>query len=391
MLKYVRFLLIYLLLACAVAGNLAGGPWMWTGVLVLALLAFVGDEVLARDSSNPIYRYPAVLDGMLYLSLPLVVLMYVGLLWNSVDPLTLPTWAADWKARLGMDHTPQARMVDLLGGLLSTGFLVGIAATNISHELMHRRSAVVVFFSKVLLTFSFDLPLVISHLYGHHIEVGTRQDHTTARRNESSYAFVWRSTVAGNLNAYRIESTRLRELGKSPLSIRNRFLRGHFASALMLVLAGVMAGWQGGLLFLVCALLSKSILELINYIQHYGLIRVPGTPIRLRHSWNSDAVISSSLLFNTTRHSHHHAEPQRPYWALYSFDDAPALPKGYLTSLCMALIPPLWKRHMALPLANWDAQYATDEEQELARAIARRDDKQANPRRTAESSTLEQR
>lgn len=389
MLRYARFLLAYPLLMAAAAGNLAGGPWMWTGVALLAVMAFLGDEVLPRDSSNPIYRHPAILDGMLYATLPLIVLMHLGLLLNGVDPAALPGWTAAWKDRLGMPPAPAAA-IDLLGGVLSTGFLVGIAATNVAHELMHRRGRTAVFFSRVLLTFSFDLPLVISHLYGHHVEVGIRVDHTTARRGESSYGFVWRSTMDGNRNAWRIERRRLSDMGAAPLSWRNRFVRGHMASAAVALAAGAVAGWQGVLLFLVCAAVSKSILELINYIQHYGLVRQPGTPIELRHSWNSDAVISSCLLFNTTRHSHHHADPQRPYWALQSFDEAPALPRGYLTSLCIALVPPWWKRHMVRPLADWDAHHATLEERELAQPAGPRG-RSPIRRAAAEPSRMEHR
>ena len=344
MLKYCRFLLLYPLLACAALGNWVGGVWMWTGVVLLAVLALIGDDVLPRDSSTPLYQHTALLDVMLYFSLPLIGVMYLGLLTSSFEQTGVFNW---------------------IGGVLSTGFLVGIAATNIAHELMHRRSPLSELYSKVLLTFSFDLPLVISHLYGHHVTVGLPQDHATARRNESSYAFIWRSTMKGNLNAFHTEAKRLRAQGVAVWSWRNRFIRGHLLSVCMTALAGLLAGWQGVLLFLVCAVLSKSILELINYIQHYGLVRVEGAPIDLRHSWNSDAVISASLLFNLTRHSHHHADPQCPYWALKSFEKAPNLPRGYLTSICLALIPPVWKKHMARPLANWDANHATQAERDL--------------------------
>jgi Fatty acid desaturase len=240
---------------------------------------------------------------------------------------------------------------------LSVTLMTGIAATNVAHELMHRRNKAKVALSRVLLLFSFDLPLVLSHLYGHHVLVGTVKDHTTARRGESLYAFIWRSTVSGNLNAWRIESARFRSHGQSIWNWRNKVLHAFAGYALVSLIAGFVGGIRGAALFCLCAVVTKAILESINYIQHYGLTRPEGAKIAAHHSWNSDHAVSSWLLFNGTRHSHHHAEPEAPFWTLHSISHAPTLPFGYLISILVALVPPLWFRVMKAPLQQWDQQY----------------------------------
>ncbi len=381
--KHLRFLLLpYGVLLASTAGVIVGGAWMWSGFATLAVLAVGGDELLPSDPGNPEYAHPLLLQTMLFGTLPLIVLLNVALIWQSIDAGSLPAGAAWLQRQAGWAPRAPAAPVHIAGGVLSTAFMVGIAATNVAHELMHWRSRAAVFFSKVLLVFSFDVPLVISHVYGHHVEVGTSRDHTTARRGESSYAYIWRSTVDGNVNAWRIERQRLRAEGRFALDWRNRFLRGHAGALLASIAAGLLGGWGGAALFLLCAVLAKCILELINYIQHYGIVRERDTPIGIRHAWNSDRVISTWLLFNVTRHSHHHFEPNLPFWQLRSLSDAPSLPRGYLTSIFIALIPPWWHSHMTAALLRWDRGFATPRE----RDIARRDNRASGVRGLAASA-----
>jgi alkane 1-monooxygenase len=159
-------------------------------------------------------------------------------------------------------------------------------------------------------------------------------------------------------------------------SWRNRFLTGHSMSIVLTVVAYHMSGWRGVGVFLVTALLSKSVLELINYIQHYGLVRVEGTPIAMHHCWNSNKRVSTYLLCNATRHSSHHIDPYQPFWLLRPMPEAPTLPLGYFTSIFVALVPPVWHRMMAVRLLKWDHEFATPEE----RAIAQRHNERSGVR-----------
>ena len=95
---------------------------------------------------------------------------------------------------------------------------------------------------------------------------------------------------------------------------------------------------SGVLFFLTCALIAKSFLEAINYVEHYGLVRQKGQPITMRHSWNSNHLMSSIYLYNVTRHSSHHEKTNLKYWELRAYDGAPTLPYGYLTMLFLKQI-----------------------------------------------------
>ena len=103
---------------------------------------------------------------------------------------------------------------------------------------------------------------------------------------------------------------------------------------------------RAALLFAVQAAVAIALLEIINYIEHYGLRRerIGGRyePVREEHSWNADWVVSNWILFNLQLHPDHHVHMQRPYEALQSVPTAPQLPAGYPAMVLLALVPPLW-------------------------------------------------
>jgi alkane 1-monooxygenase len=118
-----------------------------------------------------------------------------------------------------------------------------------------------------------------------------------------------------------------------------------------------MAGfaWAGGprslAFFLAQGVIAAATLEVINYVEHYGLERrliAPGRYERVthRHSWNAPQRYTNWLLFNLQRHSDHHAVARRRYQVLRHHDDSPQLPAGYATMFVLALVPPLWRRVM---------------------------------------------
>ncbi len=60
-----------------------------------------------------------------------------------------------------------------------------------------------------------------------------------------------------------------------------------------------------------------TLLEIINYVEHYGLHRRKGEDGRYErtnhtHSWNSNFVFTNLVLFHLQRHSDHHAFAKRP-------------------------------------------------------------------------------
>jgi alkane 1-monooxygenase len=132
------------------------------------------------------------------------------------------------------------------------------------------------------------------------------------------------------------------------------------------------AGWRGLAGFAAAALAGRSVLEAVNYFEHYGLVRDPATPVKPRHSWNSNRRVSNTMLFNLARHSHHHADGNAPFWRLRALPEAPLLPFGYVTSMLLVyLAPGYYRRRMTPLLLQWDRRHASARERELAAAANR--------------------
>ena len=143
---------------------------------------------------------------------------------------------------------------------------------------------------------------------------------------------------------------------------------GYARSIVITTLSFLVGGLTGMFVYLLCAFIAKALLEVINYSEHYGLVRVEGKPVLPHHSWNSNSIMSSIYLYNVTRHSSHHERSNLRYWELSSYQDAPMMPQGYLTMLYMALfLPYFFHRMMARKLLDWDERFATNEERALAR------------------------
>src|SRR5262249_17664548 len=207
------------------------------------------------------------------------------------------------------------------GLLLPVGFVTGAQGITFAAELGHARSRVDQLLAKVLLTAVCYGHFFIEHNRGHHVRVATPEDPASARFGESFYAF-WPRTVGGSLrSAWGLERARLARMGRSPWTLRNDILG---AWAMTVVLFAALAVIFGAVvlpyLFLQ-AVIGFSLLEVVNYLEHYGLLRQrreDGRYERTRpeHSWNSNNVASNVLLYHLQRHSDHHANPIRRYQAL---------------------------------------------------------------------------
>ncbi len=239
---------------------------------------------------------------------------------------------------------------DAIGLTMTVGVVSGIAI-NTAHELGHKRASVERWLSKVALAQSAYGHFFIEHNRGHHVRVATPEDPASARLGESFYAFLPR-TVAGSLrSSWELERTRLGRMGRSPWTPRNDILG---AWAMTVVLFAVLAAVFGAVVLpylVVQAILGFSLLEVVNYLEHYGLLRgrrEDGRYERTRpeHSWNSNNVASNVLLYHLQRHSDHHANPIRRYQALRHMEDAPQLPTGYAGMILLATVPPLWRSVM---------------------------------------------
>jgi alkane 1-monooxygenase len=183
------------------------------------------------------------------------------------------------------------------------------------------------------------------------VRVATPEDPASSRLGESFYRFLPRTVLGSLRSAWELERTRLTRLESSMWTPRNDILS---AWAMTVVLFGVLTAVFGVVVlpFLVIqAIVGFSLLEVVNYLEHYGLLRERREDGRYErtqpeHSWNSNSVASNVLLYHLQRHSDHHANPVRRYQALRHVKDAPQLPTGYAGMILTALFPPIWRRIM---------------------------------------------
>jgi alkane 1-monooxygenase len=240
--------------------------------------------------------------------------------------------------------------VDSVGLALTVAMVSGIAI-NTAHELGHKRASIERWLSRVALAQSGYGHFFIEHNRGHHVRVATPEDPASARLGESFYAFLPRTVLGSLRSAWELERVRLRRLGRSAWSPRNDIL-GAWAMTAVLY-AALVAGFGLVVLpyLLIQAVLGFSLLEVVNYLEHYGLLRQKADDgryerTRPEHSWNSNSAASNVLLYHLQRHSDHHANPIRRYQALRHVDEAPQLPTGYAGMIVLAVLPPIWRRVM---------------------------------------------
>lgn len=330
------YLAAYLVPVTAALGLWLGGAWSWLTVVFVYGLVPLADGLLGVDPRNAEDAALQRAGRSRLASLPLVLALPVqvglfallGIVWQG---------EAGWLERVGW-----------VGSVAIAGGGIGIV---IGHELVHRRDRALYWLGKLLLGMVLYMHFAVEHVRGHHPCVGTDEDPASARQGRSVYAFLPASIVGQFRSAWALEAERLARAGQGPWTLRNEVLTGLLLQAVWLGAAALLFGAAVAAVFAVVALLSVSLLEVVNYIEHYGLRRGRDAagrlePVRAQHSWNSDHVVSRGLLFELPRHTDHHMNGSRPYQTLRSVAGAPQLPAGYPTMVLLALLPPLWFRVM---------------------------------------------
>lgn len=246
---------------------------------------------------------------------------------------------------------PGLSLYDQLARALSMGILCGGFGINVGHELGHRVKKGEQLLAKIALMTSLYVHFFIEHNKGHHKNVATYADPSSARFGESVYRFWPRTIVYSYLGAWKIACKETRAKGGNCLSLKNEMVRFQLLQVALLVFITLVYGPMVLLLFLLSAIVGMLLLETVNYIEHYGLTRketAPGQYERTlpRHSWNSNHVVGRLMLFELSRHSDHHYLASRKYQVLRHFDEAPQMPTGYPGMMLLSLLPPLWFRVM---------------------------------------------
>ena len=313
------------------------GLFWWIGPIVVYGLIPSLDLVIGDDASNAPEEALAWLEQDRY--------------YRWVTYLFLPIQFAAWFTGFWLiTRHGGLGVVDSLGVAVTLAMLNGIAI-NTAHELGHKKEHLERWFARIALAPCGYGHFFIEHNRGHHVRVSTPEDPASSRLGESFWRF-WPRTVAGSVrNGWRLERTRLRRMEKSVWSLRNDVLNAWAMSVALWAVTFVLFGLGVWPYLLLQAVLAFSLLEAVNYLEHYGLRRATLPNGRFervspRHSWNSNHLTTNLFLYHLQRHSDHHANPTRRYQSLRHFDESPQLPAGYAAMVLLAYFPPLWRRVM---------------------------------------------
>lgn len=334
-LSFIKYLLPFSLYALAYYSFMRQGIYCWLPVLYAFIVIPSLELILPVNNSNMdkarehLAQHNPVYDIILYL---IVIFQYYAL-WIFIKGIT--------KSDLSVS--------DITGRVLSMGLLCGTFGINVGHELGHRKRSAERMLARLLLLSGLYMHFYIEHNKGHHKNVATPDDPSSARRGQSIYSF-WPQTIVGtHKKAWQIaikEARKERRLW--PLIFNEMFLYQFIQLAFlfwMLVIFGKIATG----FFILAAIIGILLLEAVNYIEHYGLSRMWKEEgyyekVKPHHSWNSDHVIGRLMLFELTRHSDHHYQATRKYQLLRHVDGSPQMPTGYPGMILLSLLPPLWFR-----------------------------------------------
>ncbi|CAM1367857.1 Alkane 1-monooxygenase [Tenacibaculum sediminilitoris] len=274
-----------------------------------------------REKENKLYTY------ILYATVPVQLFFLGWFLWMMKD-IELTT-------------------LEYIGRVSAMGLLCGVIGINVGHELGHRNNRFDQLLGEILLLTSLDTHFLPYHNAGHHFNVATPNDAATARKNEIVYLFWIRSHFQSYYQAWEAENTRLKSSDRRWFHLQNRMLIYTLCNILLLVGIFYFFGLKALFAFVAAAVFGILLLETVNYIEHYGLLRKQNEKgryerVKRTHSWNSDHRIGLLMLFNLSRHSDHHYNGSKHYQLLKSLPESPQMPTGYPGMMLVALIPPLW-------------------------------------------------
>lgn len=335
--KDVKYLLAYLIPVLTFIAIYNKGIWSFTTIFFAFACVPVLDLVLGTNSENHSKTEKenrvsqGVFDILLYLNVPILYSILIFYIYQ-------------------ISSTPLATY-ELVGLILSTGTLMGGLGINVAHELGHKQEFHKKLMSQLLLLPSLYMHFTLEHNRGHHKHVATPIDPATSRKGENVY-FFWLRSISGTfINAWKIQLSLLKKADKGFVSLNNQLLIFTLFQLLFLLVLLKIGGVFILLVFILTALVSIILLETINYIEHYGLLRQKlksGKYERVRpiHSWNSDHQFGRIILYELTRHSDHHFLANKKYQVLDSHSEAKHLPFGYPACMLLSLVPPVWFRVM---------------------------------------------
>ncbi len=328
-----KYLLAYCIPVVSLIGIYFGGIWSFSGLVFTFVFLPTIEIILPIDTSN--YDNETVIertknkffDFLLYLNVPIV---YGALLYTLL--------------KITQNNLS---VFEIVGMVLSLGIILGSNGINVAHELGHRNNMFEKILGKILLIPSHYTHFFIEHNHGHHLNVSTPKDPSTAKYNQNLYAFWWQTITGTYTKAWEIQLKLNQVENRKIYAIKSDMFWFTIIQITYLILLFVFFGTIGLIIGFFAGIVGILLLETINYIEHYGLKRnlLPSgrfERVSEKHSWNSNHTIGRIMLYELTRHSDHHFKSQKKYQILEYHDVSPQMPFGYPTSMVMSFFPPLW-------------------------------------------------
>ena len=363
-----RYLIVPLMTIATIIGIFLGNIYVWIGVILFGINTII--DTLTKnihlradfDNNGKSFGIKNLQYSVMYLMLPAFVALQIILAWRlyqytSYVPLENLTF-------LGISYQNGLTSFNLIGSVLSAGLWAGLGIIY-GHELSHNRKEGFLV-SRLIMALSGASHFTYAHVYNHHLDLGHEDDPATAPRGRNVYSHAWLSHVGQSQYSFNLEKEKLKRQNKSFFSLNNKWIIGYLYSLPSIFLFVWSGGVFGILALMVVWAISNFLLEALNFMGHYGLIREKGKPVEHRHSWDNDNLFTSWFFIEIGRQGDHHVRGETYFWELDDVD-APNYGIGYFSLFVLTLIPSVFRKYTQNLLDDWDKNKASDAERKIAK------------------------
>jgi alkane 1-monooxygenase len=362
-----RYLIVPVMTIATILGLFIGNYFAWLGVILFGLNTIV--DTLTKnihlradfDDNGNSYGIKRLQYAVMYLMLPAFIFLQVILAWRLYQYTSVTSF--ETLSFLGLSYQSGISGFNLIGSVLSAGLWAGLGIIY-GHELSHNRKEGFLV-SRLIMALSGASHFTYAHVYNHHLDLGHEDDPATAPRGRNVYSHAWLSHAGQSQYSYDLEREKLKKQKKSFFSLSNKWILGYLYSLPSILLFVWAGGVLGVLSLTVIWAISNFLLEALNFMGHYGLIREKGKPVEHRHSWDNDNLFTSWFFIEIGRQGDHHVRGETYFWELDDVD-APNYGIGYFSLFVLTLFPPFFRRFTQKLLDDWDENKATVAEKEIA-------------------------
>ena len=370
-----RYFITPVMIFLAMLGIVAGGNWVWLGV-VMFVAAIIADWITSlapvhaapagTDRNGELNGIPWLLNAMLYAQLPVFVMLQLALAWRVYEYVSgVPIGSYELLGSLSVQTGITG--LQLIGATASAGIYMGLGIM-FGHELAHTKGATFVL-SRWMMGLSGIAHFCYAHVYNHHLELAHEDDPATCPRGRNIYLHYLLSHFGQSRFLYLMEKQRLARRRKPFITYENRWIRGYMMALPTVFLFWWAGGWVGLAVMLGMWIISGFELEVLNFLEHYGLIREKGQPIEYRHSWDiGNSPVTQFGFIEIGRQGDHHDRGETHFWELEEVG-SPDTGLGYYAMFSLLLVPPMFESFIKPHLAKWDAEMASEGERKIARRM----------------------